>query len=77
MPAHFHVTEIGEITKNFIDCRGTVRREKSVNFQLWEAGDFDHSLAPQKLLSIIALSEKVLQLGDSDIEVEYQTEYHR
>lgn len=74
VPAHFHVTEVGEITKHFIDCGGTVRIEKVVNFQLWEANDFDHRLAPQKLLNIIQLSEKVLNIGDYEVEVEYQTE---
>ena len=74
IPNHFHITEVGEITKNFIDCGGTVRVEKVVNFQLWEANDFDHRLAPEKLAGIIALSEKVLGIGDLEIEVEYQTE---
>jgi hypothetical protein len=74
VPAHCHVTEVGEITKHFIDCGGTVRIEKVVNFQLWEANDFDHRLAPQKLLNIIELSEKVLNIGDYEVEVEYQTE---
>jgi hypothetical protein len=74
VPQHFHVTEVGMITKNFIDCGGTVREEKVVNFQLWEANDFDHRLAPQKLQNIIELSEKVLNLLDAEIEVEYQQE---
>lgn len=74
VPEHFHVTEIGLITKDFIDCGGTVRHEKAVNFQLWEANDFDHRLAPQKLLNIIALSEKVLSIEDLEVEVEYQAE---
>ncbi len=74
VPEHFHVTEVGLITKNFIDCGGTVRNEKVINFQLWEANDFDHRLAPQKLLNILALSEKVLGNEDLEIEVEYQTE---
>lgn len=72
VPFHFHVTEVGQVTKKFIDCGGTVRNEKTVSFQLWEAGDFDHRLAPQKLASIIELSEKVLGLEDGEIEVEYQ-----
>lgn len=74
VPAHFHVTEVGVISKNFIDCGGTVRNEKVANFQLWNADDFDHRLAPQKLLGIIALSEKVLGMEDLPIEVEYQGE---
>ena len=74
VPTHFHITEAGLTTKHFIDCGGTVRKEEVVNFQLWEANDFDHRLSASKLLSIIALSEKALELGDSEIEVEYQTE---
>ena len=73
VPQHFHVTEVGQINKHFIDCGGTVRQEKTINFQLWEAGDFDHRLAPQKLNSIIALSERVLGIEDGEIEVEYQS----
>jgi hypothetical protein len=73
IPVHFHVTEIGLITKNFIDCGGTVRNEKLVNFQFWEANDIDHRLAPQKLMKIIELSEKELGIEDFEVEVEYQT----
>lgn len=74
VPEHFHVTEIGLITKNFIDCGGTVRNETVVNFQLWNANDLEHRLKPKKLLDIIALSEKVIGIGDFEIEVEYQSE---
>ncbi len=72
IPVHFHVTEVGAVNKNFIDCGGTVRHEKKVSFQLWEANDYDHRLAPEKLLHIIELSEKVLGLEDAEVEVEYQ-----
>ncbi|OOG76588.1 DUF6428 family protein [Flavobacterium sp. A45] len=74
VPEHFHVTEVGLITKNFIDCGGTVRKETVVNFQLWDANDFEHRLKPQKLLNIIELSEKVLGIEDFEIEVEYQAQ---
>lgn len=74
VPEHFHVTEVGVITKNFIDCGGTVRNEKVANFQLWNANDTDHRLKPKKLLDIISLSEKVLGMEDSEIEVEYQSD---
>lgn len=72
IPKHFHITEVGGIQKNFIDCGGTIRKEQVINFQLWEANDFDHRLAPQKLLDIIHLSEDKLGLEDHEIEVEYQ-----
>ena len=72
VPEYFHVTEVGLITKNFIDCGGTVRKETVVNFQLWDANDYDHRLKPQKLIHIIELSQKVLGIEDYEIEVEYQ-----
>lgn len=72
VPNHFHVTEVGEITKRFIDCGGTVRKETVVNFQLWNANDYDHRLHPEKLLKIIELSEKTLAIDNNEIEVEYQ-----
>lgn len=74
VPNHFHITEVGKVTKHFIDCGGTVREEEVANFQLWNADDYDHRLHPEKLLNIIELSEKVLGLEDLEIEVEYQGE---
>ena len=73
VPAHFHVTEVGQVTKDFIDCGGTMRHEKVVNFQLWNADDVDHRLQPKKLENIIQLSEKKLFIDDRlEVEVEYQ-----
>ena len=74
VPNHFHVTEVGKITKHFIDCGGTIRNEEVINFQLWNANDYDHRLHPKKLLQIIELSEKAFEIGDLEIEVEYQGE---
>ena len=74
VPSHFHVTEVGKISKHFIDCGGTERNEEVVNFQLWNANDYDHRLHPEKLLSIIELSEKVLNIENLEIEVEYQAD---
>ncbi len=71
---HFHVTEVGVVHKNFIDCGGKVREEKLANFQLWNADDTDHRLKPEKLIKIIALSEQVLGMEDLEIEVEYQSD---
>ncbi|WP_127845603.1 DUF6428 family protein [Psychroflexus aestuariivivens] len=75
VPEHFHVTEVGQVTKDFIDCGGTIRHEKVVNFQLWNADDIDHRLQPKKLKNIINLSEKKLFINDRlEVEVEYQGE---
>lgn len=72
VPAHFHVTEVGVVTKHFIDCGGTERKESVVNFQLFTATDYDHRLSAQKLRSIIELSEQKLGMENLPIEVEYQ-----
>lgn len=72
VPNHFHVTEVGNIQKHFIDCGGTIRKESVINFQLFTATDYDHRLSAQKLRSIIELSEEKLDLEDFEIEVEYQ-----
>lgn len=73
VPEHFHVTEVGLITKNFIDCGGVIRSEKLINFQLWNADDYDHRLKPNKLLQIIKLSEEKLGIENLTIEVEFQS----
>ncbi|WP_192348943.1 DUF6428 family protein [Algoriphagus sp. Y33] len=72
VPTHFHVTEVGKISKHFIDCGGTVRTENVANFQLWNANDYNHRLHPEKLVKIIELSENVLGLENLEVEVEYQ-----
>ncbi|MDA9339626.1 DUF6428 family protein [Polaribacter sp.] len=69
---HFHVTEVGKISKKFIDCGGKVRNEEIINFQLWEENDYDHRLHPEKLMEIIELSERLFEFADLEIEVEYQ-----
>ncbi|UFH31867.1 DUF6428 family protein [Chryseobacterium sp. C-71] len=73
VPEHFHVTEVGQINKKFIDCGGVIREESVVNFQLWNADDYEHRLKPGKLLSIIKLSEEKLGIENNEIEVEYQS----
>jgi len=72
VPSHFHVTEVGKVSKSFIDCGGTLRHVEVANFQLWEADDYDHRLHPEKLVNIINLSQERLSLGDLPVEVEYQ-----
>ncbi|MBL8068175.1 MAG: hypothetical protein JNM28_06975 [Armatimonadetes bacterium] len=75
IPAHFHLTEVGLVTKHFIDCGGVERTESVANFQLWVADDDEHRLTPTKFQKILGLSQKVL--GESQnlsIEVEYQQE---
>ncbi len=74
VPSHFHVTEVGQVQKDFVDCGGVVRAEKVAVFQLWEANDYDHRLHPEKLINIIELCQKTIGIADLDVEVEYQGE---
>jgi hypothetical protein len=74
VPAHFHITEAGVTTKNFIDCGGVVRVEKYVSFQLWVAGDTDHRLTTSKLTNVIEIAESKFDLQDLEVEIEYQAQ---
>jgi hypothetical protein len=74
VPEHFHITEIGLLTRNFIDCGGKMREIKTINIQLWYATDTDHRLKSDKLLNIIQQSENLIDLGDHEVEIEYQQE---
>jgi len=72
VPAHFHITEVGNITRNFIDCGGVQRQENKLNLQLWVASDTDHRLKTTNLLNILQLAEKQLGNSNVEVEVEYQ-----
>ena len=72
IPGHFHVTEVGYVTKNFIDCGGTVRNVEHVQLQVWLGSDDDHRLTAGKLAKIIELAKPLLPSGDLDVEVEYE-----
>lgn len=70
--AHYHITEIGLVLKNYVDCGGVVRQERKANMQIWLANDTDHRLSAQKLLDIIEKSEQLFGLKDEELEVEFQ-----
>lgn len=74
VPKHFHITEVGQINKRFIDCGGTVRNENVISMQLWESIDVWHRLKPNKLILIIDLSKDKLAIEDHEIEIEYQSD---
>lgn len=74
VPAHFHITEMGLVLKNYVDCGGKMRNERSATFQLWVAGDTDHRLTAQKFLGIIAIADGLYGIQDLEVQVEYQQE---
>lgn len=72
VPAHFHVTEVGRVQKDFIDCGGTVRSAAACVLQVWVADDAHHRLAAGKLARIVQLAAPVLKATDLPVEVEYE-----
>ncbi len=72
VPAHFHVTEVGRVQKDFIDCGGTVRSTTACVLQVWVAEDTDHRLDTTKLAKIVRLAAPLLKAGDLPVEVEYE-----
>jgi hypothetical protein len=71
IPAHFHVTEIGRIEKNFIDCGGTRRESVSCMLQAWTADDLDHRLTAGKLATIFKMAQPILKSTELPVEIEY------
>lgn len=72
IPDHFHVTEVGHVTKNFIDCGGTRRSASHVQLQVWLGNDEDHRLTAGKLARILDLARPLIPSDDLDVEVEYE-----
>lgn len=73
IPADFHVTEVGHVAKNFIDCGGTRRSAEAVVLQAWvAANDPDHRLTAGKLGSILELAKPLFLSDQLEVEVEYE-----
>ena len=75
VPAHFHVTEVGRVQKDFIDCGGTVRSSKACVLQVWVADDTHHRLDAGKLARVVQLAAPLLDGTDLPVEVEYDAGY--
>lgn len=72
VPAHFHVTEVGRVQKDFMDCGGTIRSVASCVLQVWVADDVEHRLDSAKLARILRLAAPMLKMIDLPVEVEYE-----
>ncbi|WP_437229908.1 DUF6428 family protein [Planctomicrobium sp. SH661] len=71
IPHHFHVTEVGRVQKDFIDCGGTVRSTAACVLQTWVANDLDHRLSPSKLGTILEMASPLLRSDDLPVEIEF------
>jgi hypothetical protein len=71
IPAHAHVTEVGHVVKNFIDCGGVMGRTETVLLQTHVGQDVDHRLKTDRFAKILQLGGKVLPHDQLEVEVEY------
>jgi Family of unknown function (DUF6428) len=69
--AHAHVTEVGHVVRNFIDCGGLVGKEEKIVLQTHVGDDTDHRLRADQFAKILRLGNRVIPSADLDVDVEY------
>jgi hypothetical protein len=75
VPVSFHITEVGYITKTFIDCGGKVHTLKTCQLQAWVGDDIDHRIEAGKMADILIKAESLFYGTDFlnlDVEIEYE-----
>lgn len=76
IPDHFHITEVGHVRKDFIDCGGVRRSSSACVLQAWvAANDEEHALNAGKLASILKLAGSLLPSDELAVEVEFEAPY--
>lgn len=73
IPAHFHITELGHVSKRFIDCGGTKRESETCLLQTWVHDDVDHRLTAGRLAAIFDRADDVLPHRNLPVEIEHET----
>jgi hypothetical protein len=74
VPAHFHITEVGHVTKRFIDCGGTRRTQETCLLQTWVHDDTEHRLLAGKLADIFDRAGDLLPSHQLPVEIEHEGE---
>ena len=69
---HFHITEVGKVTKDFVDCGGQRRTDAACVLQTLVANDTDHRLSASKLGLILSKSIALGLDDDLPIDIEVQ-----
>ncbi len=75
VPVSFHITEVGHVTKTFIDCGGTLHTVESCQLQAWVYTDTQHRLLAGKMAGALNLARAKGVLPDAedlDVEIEYE-----
>ena len=72
IPQSFHITEVGLVTKVFIDCGGKVHKNETCQLQVWIGPDVNHRIETGKMLNILKVSQSIVPDDSLDIEIEYE-----
>jgi hypothetical protein len=72
IPAHFHITEVGHVTRRFIDCGGTRRHQETCLLQTWVHDDVEHRLTAGKLAGVFERLGDLLE--DFSLPIEFEVE---
>jgi Family of unknown function (DUF6428) len=71
IPAHAHVTEVGHVVRNFIDCGGLTGKEEKIVLQTHVGSDSDHRLRSDRFAKVLRLGNQVIPSAQLDVDVEY------
>src|SRR2546430_17315992 len=69
IPAHAHVTEVGHIVRNFIDCGGVTGKEEKEYLQTHVGDENDHRLRSDSFSRILPLREMPIVCGHPAVEI--------
>ncbi len=72
VPKSFHITEVGMVTKRFIDCGGKVHQVETCQLQVWIGEDIDHRIETRKMAQILEVSGSIIADDSLEIEIEYE-----
>src|ERR1700744_3490000 len=71
IPAHAHVTEVGYVSKKFVDCGGVNGHIEAVLLQTHVGSDTHHRLRSDRLAKILDFGNPLLPRKDLPVEIEY------
>jgi hypothetical protein len=74
VPQAFHITEVGFVSKTFIDCGGKVHTTQTCQLQAWIGPDIDHRIEAGKMADILERSAAIIPNDFLEVEVEYEDE---
>jgi hypothetical protein len=74
VPVSFHVTEVGRVQKDFVDCGGVTRQTVTCQLQVWVGEDYNHRIETEKAAKILEKAKTLLPDDSVPVEVEYEDE---